>query len=296
MVDLKRQYLKLQNQITEGLQNVIDTTAFINGPEVKKFEAGLKDYLNVNHTIACGNGTDALQIALMALQLESGDEVIVQDFTYVASGEVIALLGLKPIIVDVRLDNFNLDVSRFEQYITPKTKVIIPVHLFGQSCDMAPIMDIAKKHGLYVIEDNAQSIGATYTFPDGRKAKTGTIGHIGTTSFYPSKNLGCYGDGGAIFTNDDELGKRIRSIANHGQSEKRYYHDLVGVNSRLDSFQAVILNAKLPHLDQYNEHRIKVADYYDQAFADVEELTPPVRMKYSTHVFHQYIINFRKSI
>ena len=289
MVDLIGQYEKIESQIKRGLINVIEKAAFINGPEVKNFEAGLANYLGANHVIACGNGTDALQIALMALDLYPGDEVIVQDFTYVASMEVIALLGLKPVMVDVDLDSFNINVSIIEAHITPKTKAIIPVHLFGQSCDMAPIMELEKKHNLYVIEDNAQSVSTDYTFPDGTIQKTGTIGHIGTTSFYPSKNLGGYGDGGALTVNDDELALKIRKIANHGQSE-RYYHDTIGVNSRLDSMQAVVLNAKLPLLDTYNARRSQAARAYDVAFNGLVDLVVPQRMSYSSHVFHQYTL------
>ncbi|MFZ1705200.1 MAG: DegT/DnrJ/EryC1/StrS family aminotransferase [Saprospiraceae bacterium] len=289
MVDVKSQYLKIKEEVDLGIQEVLDTTAFINGPKVKKFQAELEAYLNVKHVIPCANGTDAIQIALMALGLKPDDEVIVPAFTYVATAEVIALLGLIPVMVDVEKDSFNIDASTLEKYITTKTKAIVPVHLYGQSADMATIMEVAEKFNLFVIEDNAQAIGADYTWPDGRVSKTGTIGHIGCTSFYPSKNLGCYGDGGAIMTNDDQLATLLLKIANHGQSV-RYYHDVVGCNSRLDSIQAVVLSAKLKHLDTYNVARKSVADYYDNAFAPIKELTTPYRAPYSTHVFHQYTL------
>jgi dTDP-4-amino-4,6-dideoxygalactose transaminase len=292
MVDLKSQYLKIKDEIDRAVIECIESGAFINGPAVKNFQANLENYLGVNHVIPCANGTDALQIALMALDLKPGDEVIVPAFTYVATAEVIALLKLTPVMVDVDGDTFNTTAEIIEKAITPKTKAIVPVHLFGQSCDMQPIMELAKKHNLFIIEDNAQAIGADYKFPDGTTRKTGTIGHIGTTSFYPAKNLGCYGDGGAIFTNMDELAKKMRTIANHGQTET-YYHDLVGVNSRLDSIQAAILNIKLKYLDEYAAARNKAADFYDQAFAGIEELQTPVREKKSTHVFHQYTVQIK---
>jgi len=292
MVDVKSQYLKIKEEIDRGIQEVLDTTAFINGPQVKKFQKDFESYLNVKHVIPCANGTDALQIAMMAVGLKPGDEVIVPAFTYVATAEVIALLSLIPVMVDVDADTFNINVEGIKAAITPKTKAIVPVHLFGQSADMESIMKIAGEHKLWVIEDNAQAIGSDYTFSDGRKAKTGTIGHIGCTSFYPSKNLGCYGDGGAIMTNDDALGALLHKIANHGQSV-RYYHDVVGCNSRLDSIQAVVLNAKLPHLDHYCDARSKVADYYDAAFADVAALVTPYRAPYTTHVFHQYTLKVK---
>lgn len=289
MVDVKSQYLKIKNEIDRGIQEVLDTTAFINGPKVKQFQQEFEAYLNVKHVIPCANGTDALQIAMMALGLKPGDEVIVPAFTYVATAEVIALLGLTPVMVDVDADTFNINIEGLVSTITPKTKAIVPVHLYGQSADMEAIMKVATEYNLFVIEDNAQAIGSDYSFSDGRKVKTGTIGHIGCTSFYPSKNLGCYGDGGAIMTNDDNLGKLLHKIANHGQSV-RYYHDVVGCNSRLDSIQAVVLSAKLPHLDEYCKARIKAADFYDAAFKDVPALETPFRAPYSTHVFHQYTL------
>ncbi len=292
MVDLKGQYEKIKDEIDRAVIECLESAAFINGPKVKEFQANLESYLNVKHVIPCANGTDALQIALMALDLKVGDEVIVPAFTYVATAEVIALLKLTPVMVDVDADTFNTTAEIIEKSITPRTKAIVPVHLFGQSCDIEPIMDLARKHNLFVIEDNAQAIGADYTFSDGTMRKTGTVGHIGTTSFYPAKNLGCYGDGGAIFTDDDELAKKMRTIANHGQNET-YYHDLVGVNSRLDSVQAAILNIKLNYLDEYAAARNKAADFYDQAFAGIEELQTPVRQPNSTHVFHQYTIQIK---
>ena len=292
MVDVKSQYLKIKEEIDRGIQEVLNTTAFINGPQVKKFQQEFESYLNVKHVIPCANGTDALQIAMMAVGLKPGDEVIVPAFTYVATAEVIALLGLIPVMVDVDANTFNVNTDGLKAAITPKTKAIVPVHLYGQSADMETIMKIAEEHNLWVIEDNAQAIGADYIFNDGRKAKTGTIGHIGCTSFYPSKNLGCYGDGGAIMTNDDALGALLHKIANHGQSV-RYYHDVVGCNSRLDSLQAVVLSAKLPHLDEYCTARIKVADYYDAAFVSVDSLVTPFRTPYTTHVFHQYTLKVK---
>jgi len=289
MVDLKGQYQKIKNEIDEAVLQCINSTAFINGPQVKEFQQNLENYLRVKHVIPCANGTDALQIALMALDLNDGDEVIVPSFTYVATAEVIALLKLKPVMVEVDQETFNITAEIIEKAITPNTKVVVPVHLFGQSCDMSPIMELAEKHNLYVVEDNAQAIGADIFLPDGEKKKTGTIGHIGCTSFFPSKNLGCYGDGGAIFTDDDELANKIRMIANHGQA-KKYYHSVIGVNSRLDSLQAAILNVKLKYLDEYCDSRLKVAEKYDEAFAEIEELQTPVREKNSTHVFHQYTL------
>lgn len=289
MVDLKTQYQKLQPEIDTAVIDVIRSGAFINGPAVKSFQANFERYLNVNHVIPCANGTDALQIALMATGMQPGDEVIVPAFTYVSTAEVIALLGFKPVMVDVDPDTFNLTAEIVEAALTPNTKAIVPVNLFGQSCDFEPIMKIAGEHNLWVVEDNAQAIGADYTFSDGRQQKTGTIGHIGCTSFYPSKNLGAYGDGGAIYTNDEELAEKLRKIANHGQT-KRYYHGLVGVNSRLDSIQAAILDIKLQHLDDYAANRRRAADYYDQAFADVAALKTPARHPKSTHVFHQYTL------
>jgi UDP-2-acetamido-2-deoxy-ribo-hexuluronate aminotransferase len=289
MVDLKGQYEKIKAEVDAGIQEVINTTAFINGPAVKEFQADLENYLNVKHVIPCANGTDALQIAMMALDLKPGDEVITASFTYVATAEVIGLLGLVPVLVDVYPDTFDINIEAIEKAITPKTKAIVPVHLFGQCSDMERIMVAAKKHNLYVIEDVAQAIGADYTFSDGKKAKAGTIGTIGCTSFFPSKNLGCYGDGGALYTNDDALAKKIRMIAHHGQSVQ-YVHDVLGVNSRLDTIQAVVLKAKLKHLDEYAAARNTVANYYDKALANHPKLKTPVRAKNSTHVFHQYTL------
>lgn len=289
MVDLKQQYAKIKTEVDTALQEVLDTAAFINGKAVQDFSEHLARYLNIKHVIPCANGTDALQIALMALNLQPGDEVITPSFTYVATTEVIALLRLKPVFVEVDPKTFNIDPSSIERAITSKTKAIVPVHLYGQSADMAAIMDIARRNNLPVIEDNAQAIGAEYSFPDGKAKKTGTIGTIGTTSFFPSKNLGCYGDGGAMFTNDDQLAERLRMIANHGQS-KRYYHDIVGCNSRLDSVQAAVLNVKIKFLDTYIKSRISVADYYDRAFAKNPKITTPFRAPYSNHVFHQYTL------
>lgn len=289
MVDLKSQYLKIKDEIDSAVLECIASTQFINGPQVKAFQVELEHYLNVMHVIPCANGTDALQIALMALELEPGDEVIVPSFTYVATAEVIGLLRLTPVMVDVAPDTFNITAEIIEKAITPKTKAIVPVHLFGQCADMEPIMALAEKHGLYVIEDNAQAIGADYVFGKGKKQKAGTIGHIGTTSFYPSKNLGCYGDGGAIMTNDDELAKKIRKIANHGQ-DKRYYHDVLGVNSRLDSIQAAILSIKLKRLDEYCALRQSVAAAYDKVFSQIPQVIIPTRQANSSHVFHQYTL------
>ena len=268
---------------------VMQSAAFINGPEVRSFEQELASYLGVKHAIGCANGTDALQIAMMALDLKPGDEVITPSFTFVATVEVVALLGLHPVFAEVLPGTYNIDPEDVRRKITPRTKAIVPVHLFGQSADMAAIMEIAKEHGLHVIEDNCQAIGSDYTFPDGSVRKAGTIGTIGTTSFFPSKNLGCYGDGGAIFTNDDALAKRLRQVCNHG-SEVRYYHDVVGVNSRLDSMQAAILRIKLRHLDGYNAARRAAADRYDAAFAGMEHVHAPQRSPESTHVFHQYTL------
>jgi UDP-2-acetamido-2-deoxy-ribo-hexuluronate aminotransferase len=289
MVDLKGQYEKIQSEIDNAVLNTIRSTAFIGGPEVKSFQEELERYLDVKHVIPCANGTDALQIAMMALELQPGDEVITASFTYVATAEVIALLKLTPVLVDVNPNTFNIDLNAIEKAITPKTKAIVPVHLFGQCADMEPILALAKKHNLFVIEDTAQAIGSKYTFTDGKIVSAGCMGDIGATSFFPSKNLGCYGDGGALFTNDDELAKKMRMIANHGQVV-RYYHDIIGVNSRLDAIQASILRIKLRHLDNYSESRNKAAAYYDQAFADTEQLTTPKRASNSTHVFHQYTL------
>ncbi|MFH0892962.1 MAG: DegT/DnrJ/EryC1/StrS family aminotransferase [Bacteroidota bacterium] len=289
MVDLKGQYEKMQQEIDDAVLNVIRSTAYINGPEVKSFQQELETYLGVKHVIPCANGTDALQVAMMALDLKPGDEVIAPSFTFVATAEVIALLGLTPVLVDCDPDTYNIDPAAIERAITPKTKAIVPVHLFGQCVDMDAIMAIAKKHNLYVIEDNCQAIGADYILPDGSKKKAGSMGIIGCTSFFPSKNLGCYGDGGAIFTNDDKLDERIRNIVNHGMAV-RYYHDEIGVNSRLDSIQAAILRIKLRRLDEYCAARGRAAAFYDKAFANNPKLKTPGRFAKSTHVFHQYTL------
>ncbi len=289
MVDLKTQYNKIKTDVDQAISDVINTTTFINGPAVKAFQADLENYLGSKHVIPCANGTDALQIAMMALGLKPGDEVITACFTYVATAEVIALLGLKPVLVDVYKDEFTIDVEAIKKAITPKTKAIVPVHLYGQCADMESIMAIAKAHNLYVIEDVAQAIGSTYTMKDGTKQKAGTIGTIGCTSFFPSKNLGCYGDGGALYTNDDSLAKTIRMVANHGQSVQ-YIHDEVGVNSRLDSIQAAILKVKLKELDRYAASRNALANFYDAAFANHPKIQTPKRAAYSDHVFHQYTL------
>ena len=294
MVDLANQYHKIKSEIDSAIASVLDSTAFINGPAVKSFETELGTYLDRSKVIACGNGTDALQIALMALDLQPGDEVIVPAFTYIACAEVIALLKLKPVWVDVDPGTFNLDEKIIEASITPDTKAIIVVHLFGQCAEMESILGIAKKHQLYVIEDVAQSLGADYIFSDGERAKAGTIGHIGCTSFFPSKILGCFGDGGAIITKDEQLATKLRMIANHGQKVK-YYHELVGVNSRLDSIQAAVLNVKLRYIDQYIEARIKAANEYDSLLKDIPWITIPSRSTYSTHVFHQYTIKLESA-
>lgn len=288
MVDLKGQYSFIADEVKAALDEVIESTAFINGPAVKDFQANLEAYLGVKHVIPCANGTDALQIALMGLKLVPGDEVITADFTFAATVEVISLLRLKPVLVDVDPKTFNINPEAIEAAITPKTKAIIPVHLFGQTADMEAINVIADKHNLFVVEDNAQGIGATYTYKDGRKVKTGGLSHVAATSFFPSKNLGAYGDGGAIFTNDDELAHFIRGIVNHGMYE-RYYHDVVGVNSRLDSMQAAILNVKLKYLDYYNERRKETAIRYTTLFKDHPNIVTPYREEAcSSHVFHQY--------
>lgn len=290
MVDLKTQYSKIQAEVDEAVLEVIRSAAFINGPKVKSFQANLEAYLGADtNVIPCANGTDALQIALMALDLKPGDEVIVPSFTYVATAEVIGLLGLKPVMVDVDPHTFNVTAEIIAEAITPATRAIVPVNLFGQSCDMEPIMALADKHKLWVVEDNAQAIGADYIFAGGRSQKTGTIGHIGCTSFYPSKNLGAYGDGGALYTSDKALAERIRVVANHGQ-QRTYYHDHIGVNSRLDSVQAAILDIKLRHLDAYAEARQTAAAAYDAGLMDVKGLVIPARQHNSTHVFHQYTL------
>jgi dTDP-4-amino-4,6-dideoxygalactose transaminase len=290
MVDLKSQYDKIKETVNISIQEVLDTNTYINGPQVQKFQKNLEDYLDVKHVIPCANGTDALQIAMMGLGLKPGDEVITADFTFAATVEVIALLQLTPVLVDVDMDNMNISIEAIKKAITPKTKAIVPVHLFGRAANMDAIMTIAKENNLFVIEDNAQAIGANYTFADGRKQKVGIIGEVGATSFFPSKNLGCYGDGGAIFTNDDDLAHIIRGIVNHGMYE-RYHHDVVGVNSRLDSIQAAVLNAKLPNLDQYNLARREAASKYNAAFEGNKNIiTPAFDLNGDDHVFHQYVL------
>lgn len=293
MVDLKGQYEGIKNEVNNGIQEILADTSFINGPHVHAFQKELEEYLGVKHVIPCANGTDALQIAMMGLGLKPGDEVITADFTFAATVEVIALLQLTPVLVDVDPDTFNIDPEEIKRAITPNTKAIVPVHLFGQSADMDAIMKIAKEHDLYVIEDNAQAIGANYHSANGNTQKAGTIGDVAATSFFPSKNLGCYGDGGAIFTNNDELAHIIRGIVNHGMYE-RYHHDVVGVNSRLDSFQAAVLSAKLKNLDIYNEARKEAAFKYSEAFRDHEDIQTPVRAgDCDTHVFHQYTLKIK---
>jgi UDP-2-acetamido-2-deoxy-ribo-hexuluronate aminotransferase len=287
MVDLKGQYSNIKEKVDLAIHEVLDSTAFINGKAVVDFTRNLSDYLGIDYVIPCANGTDALQIALMGLGLEPGDEVITPSFTFIATTEVVALLRLKPVFADVDPKTFCIDPVSIEKQITGKTKAIVPVHLYGQSAPMKEIMDVAARYGLKVIEDNAQAIGSDYTFPDGKKHKSGTIGDVGTTSFFPSKNLGAYGDGGAIFTSDSELAETFKMIANHGQ-KKRYYHEIVGCNSRLDSIQAAILNVKLPLLDEYIARRRLAADYYDKAFAGQPKIKTPFRAPYSKHVFHQY--------
>ena len=289
MVDLKAQYERIGDEIDTAMRAVLESTAFIKGPEVKLFEEELHKYLGVKHVISCANGTDALQIAMMALNLKPGDEVITTNFTFIATLETVALLGLKPVIVDPEEGSFNISPDAIRKAITPATKAIVPVHLFGQCSNMEEIIKIATDHNLYVIEDAAQATGADYIFGNGRKMKAGTIGHIGTTSFFPSKNLGCYGDGGAIFTNDDKLASRLRSISNHGM-KARYHYDEVGVNSRLDTLQASLLRVKLKYLDRFNEERRKVADFYDEAFAGCKHLLVPERSSFSSHIFHQYTL------
>ncbi len=289
MVDLKQQYLNIKGEIDAAVADVLDSSIFIGGPQVSNFSKKLAGYLGVKHVIPCANGTDALQISMMALGLEPGDEVITPSFTYVATTEVIALLRLKPVFVEVDTQTFCVDIEAIKKAITPRTKAIVPVHLYGHAAQMEEIMAIAKEHNLFVIEDNAQAIGSDYTFKDGTTKKTGSIGTIGCTSFFPSKNLGCYGDGGAICTDDDALAEKLKMIANHGQSTK-YYHDRVGCNSRLDALQAAILNIKLPLLDSYIDARRRAADFYDKAFAGNEKITTPFRADYCKHVFHQYTL------
>jgi len=294
MVDLKSQYKKIKEEVDLGIQEVIDQTAFINGPQVKQFSDNLASYLNVNHVIPCANGTDALQIALMALGLQPGDEVIVPAFTYVATAEVIGLLKLKPVMTEVDPHTFMITPEEIERVVTPRCKAVVPVHLYGQCAPMEEIMKVAKKHNLFVVEDTAQAIGATYTFSDGRKAQAGTIGDIGCTSFFPSKNLGCYGDGGAMYTNNEELAIKLKMIANHGQA-KKYHHSIIGCNSRLDTIQAAILKVKLAHLDEYSEARNRVAQGYDREFEELNWISSPARVPNSTHVFHQYTVLLKDS-
>jgi dTDP-4-amino-4,6-dideoxygalactose transaminase len=289
MVDLQSQYAKIKQDIDAGIQEVIDSASFVKGQKVAEFQAHLEQYTGAKHVINVGNGTDALQIALMGLGLKPGDEVITPTFTFIATAEVVALLGLTPVVVDVNWETMNMDIESVRRAITSHTKAIVPVHLFGQCADMEPLMKLAEEHHLYVVEDACQAIGAKYTFSNGETKQAGTIGHIGCTSFFPSKNLGCYGDGGAIFTNDDELAARMRAIANHGMVV-RYHHDMVGVNSRLDSIQAAVLDAKLPHLDEYISARQRAAAFYDRAFANNNKVLIPGRQAHSTHVFHQYTL------
>jgi dTDP-4-amino-4,6-dideoxygalactose transaminase len=289
MVDLHSQYAKIKTEIDNGIQEVLDSASFIKGPKVSEFQKNLEQYLGVKHVIPVGNGTDALLVALMSLGLKPGDEVITPTFTFIATAEVVALLGLTPVVVDVDADTFCLSVEAVRKAITPKTKAIVPVHLFGQNADMEAIIGLAEKHNLYVVEDACQSIGSAYTFSDGTQAKSGCMGNVGCTSFFPSKNLGCYGDGGAIFTNDDNLAATMRAVANHGM-EIRYHHDRVGVNSRLDSIQAAVLDVKLKKLDEYNKARQQAAAYYNTAFAGCEKISIPMQASNTTHVFHQYTL------
>ena len=292
MVDTKNQYLAIQSEVDQAIQEVLDSAAYINGKAVKDFTQNLATYLGSTYVIPCANGTDALQIAMMALDLKPGDEIITPSFTYIATTEVVALLGLKPVFVDVDPITFCMDLESLKKAITPKSKVIVPVHLYGHAAPMEEIMEIAKANNLFVIEDNAQAIGCDYTFSNGVTKKTGTIGHIGATSFYPSKNLGAFGDGGALCTNDKVLADKMTMIANHGQSA-RYYHDVVGCNSRLDSIQAAILDIKLKKLDAYNKARLAVANYYTNAFASIQQIVAPSQAKYSRHVYHQYTIQLK---
>jgi UDP-2-acetamido-2-deoxy-ribo-hexuluronate aminotransferase len=292
MVDLKAQYESIRPEIDSAIKSVLESTAFIKGPDVKLFEEELQEYMGVSHVISCANGTDALHLAMMVLDLKPGDEVITTDFTFIATIEVVALLGLKPVIVDPEPGTFNISVEEIKKAITSKTKAIVPVHLFGQCADMESIMALAKEHNLLIIEDAAQATGTDYHFKDGTTKKAGTIGHIGTTSFFPSKNLGCYGDGGALYTNDEAIARKLRSIANHGM-KVRYHYDNIGVNSRLDTIQAAVLRVKLKHLSRFNEARKKVADAYDKAFANCSSVTIPERATYSSHIFHQYTIKVK---
>ncbi len=294
MVDLKTQYENIKHEVDNAIQDVIDSTAFINGPHVKDFQHNLEKYLGIDSVISCANGTDALQIALMALNLETGDEVITPDFTFISTVEVVKLLGLKPRLVDVNPETFTIDIDKLEKAINKNTKAIVPVHLFGQCADMNAIMDIAEKHNISVVEDVAQATGAEYNFK-GNWEKAGTIGHIGCTSFFPSKNLGCYGDGGALFTNDHQMDEKIRTIANHG-SKVKYYHDDIGVNSRLDTLQAAILNVKLKYLNNYNQARQKAAAYYDEKLGKLEHIQTPVKDRNSSHIYHQYTLVLDSSV
>ena len=289
MVDLVGQYNKIKAEVDASIQQILSTGGFIGGPFVQKFQEDLQEYLNVKHVIPCANGTDALQVAMMGLGLKPGDEVITTSFTFIATAEVVALLRLTPVVVDVDMDTYCIDPEAVERAITPRTKAIVPVHLFGQCANMDAIMDIAKRHNLYVVEDNAQAIGAHYTFKDGTVKKSGTMGNIGCTSFFPSKNLGCYGDGGAIFTNDDALADMMRVVVNHGM-KVRYYHDYVGVNSRLDAIQAAVLDIKLKHLDEYIQARQYAAAYYDKAFAQTDKIVTPKVASFTDHVYHQYVV------
>ena len=293
MLDLKGQYKKIKSEVDSSIQQVIDSGIFINGKEVSDFEKNLSEFLSSKYVVACANGTDALQIAMMALELKPGDEVIVPSFTYAATAEVVGLLGLVPVLVDVDPRSFNIKVEDIEKSITPKTKAIVPVHLFGQISDMEKIMEIAGKHGLYVVEDNAQALGAIYTYSDGTKKYAGTIGHIGCTSFFPTKNLGCYGDGGALFTQDKALAEKIRMVTDHGQKVK-YYHDIIGCNSRLDTIQAAVLNIKLRHLNEYSAARYKAAQKYRELLDGLDEIILPLESEFSTHVYHQFTIRVSK--
>ena len=295
MVDLQTQYQEIKESVDAGIQEVIDSASFVKGQKVQQFQDHLAEWLGVKHVIAVGNGTDALQIALMALGLKPGDEVITPTFTFIATAEVAGLLGFTPVVVDVDYDTFNMNPEAVRRAITPRTKAIVPVHLFGQCAEMEELLNIAREHKLFVVEDACQAIGSEYTFSDGRKRQAGCMGEIGCTSFFPSKNLGCYGDGGALFTDDDALAERIRVIANHGMTV-RYHHDLIGVNSRLDSIQAAVLEAKLPHLNEYIVSRQKAAEYYDKAFAGNPRLLIPGRSSHSTHVFHQYTLRLKAPV
>ena len=294
MVDLKTQYKKIKSEIDSSIINTIESSQFIGGPQVEAFKISLQNYLDVKYVIPCANGTDALQIALMALELKPGDEVIVPSFTYVAAAEVIGLLGLTPIMADVDLNNFNICIESIKKAITPKTKAVIPVHLYGQSAPMEELVNLASKHNFYIVEDNAQALGADYKFKNGIKRKTGTIGDIGCTSFFPTKNLGCYGDGGALYTNNDWLAERLKIIAVHGQSIK-YHHKVIGCNSRLDALQASILNIKLKYLDTYNLNRLKAAQIYTKGLSEINELITPKTENYSNHVFHQYTLKVKNN-